>query len=692
MKNYSQTMTFYVSPAGKDAWSGKLPSPNKKMTDGPFKTVRRAQKAIRALRSAESLPSPVRVFLRKGHHFISSPMVISASECGRSNGEKAGKPRRQESRVVFSGYRKEKAVISGGATVRGWREQTVEGKKLWVASVPSAANGKMSFDQLFVNGERRMRPRLPRTGFYRIEKVPGLKPDDPWSAANDRFGYARDDIKPWRNLQDVEVVVLTFWSDSRMNITRIDEGKRLAFLDRKAGFRLTDDHTMMGAQYYVENIFEELQPGEWYLDRPGGRILYYPLEGEDLRTAHVVVPRLSQLLRVEGTKENPAQGVYFEDLTFSHTEWRRPPDCSSLGQTASSVPAAIAMRNARRSGIRRCIFENIGTYAVECSDGCAEVDVTGNTMIDLGAGGVKILDDCRRITVADNTIGPGGTIFHSASAVVVMKSSDNKVVHNRIHNFRYSAISLGWTWGYAESHSYRNIVEYNHIHDIGQGYLSDLAGIYTLGRQAGSRVRYNIFHDIFARGYGGWAIYLDEGTSDILVENNLAYRTSSTGAGAWGTGGKTWADRGFESRSAPFHQHYGRDNVICNNIFALGTDGMIALSRPENHRSFTFANNIFYCDKGEMFVGNWKDAQADFRKNIYFNAGGQSVRFPGGKTFAAWRKKGMDKGSVIADPRFVNPARGDFSLKKGSPAFKAGFRAFDLSTVGPRARNATGAR
>ena len=49
-----------------------------------------------------------------------------------------------------------------------------------------------------------------------------------------------------------------------------------------------------------------------------------------------------------------------------------------------------------------------------------------------------------------------------------------------------------------------------------------------------------------------------------------------------------------------------------------------------------------------------------------------------------WRKKALDVHSVVADPKFVDPAKDDFNLKGDSPAIKAGFKPFDQADVGPR--------
>ncbi len=67
--------------------------------------------------------------------------------------------------------------------------------------------------------------------------------------------------------------------------------------------------------------------------------------------------------------------------------------------------------------------------------------------------------------------------------------------------------------------------------------------------------------------------------------------------------------------------------------------------------------------------------------NLYWRTDGKPVDILG-KDLAAWQATGKDKDSLVADPLFVDPAKGDFHLRAGSPALKLGFRPFDWTEAG----------
>ena len=56
----------YVSPQGRDAWSGTAPAPGAAAADGPFATLARARDEIRRLKAAGELRGGATVFVRGG--------------------------------------------------------------------------------------------------------------------------------------------------------------------------------------------------------------------------------------------------------------------------------------------------------------------------------------------------------------------------------------------------------------------------------------------------------------------------------------------------------------------------------------------------------------------------------------------------------------------------------------------------
>ena len=70
-------------------------------------------------------------------------------------------------------------------------------------------------------------------------------------------------------------------------------------------------------------------------------------------------------------------------------------------------------------------------------------------------------------------------------------------------------------------------------------------------------------------------------------------------------------------------------------------------------------------------------------RNLYWQEGGPEMRFLG-LSWDEWRAKGKDRHSILADPGFVAPAKGDFHLQRGSPARRIGFRPIPRGKLGPR--------
>ena len=249
-----------------------------------------------------------------------------------------------------------------------------------------------------------------------------------------------------------------------------------------------------------------------------------------------------------------------------------------------------------------------------------------------------------------------------------MNSYNNRVAHNDIGDLYYTGVSCGWVWGYSKSITRDNLILKNHIHDLGQGVLSDMGGVYLLGAQPGTVVANNIIHSIKSLDYGGWALYTDEGSGYITLENNICY----------------------DCNDNCYHQHYGRMNTVRNNIFAYAGGQICRVSRFEQHLSIIFEQNIMYtsgCPIYGIQNGHIDANTIASGRNIIWNEKGAPVMMiRDGKELSIddFKARGLENDSVVADPGFKDPEKRDFTLKEDSPAWEIGFQPIDVSDVGPR--------
>lgn len=657
-----EPVIFYVAPDGHDAWSGLTAQPHAAGNDGPFATIARAQKALRGLRSDGSLPGPVTIRIR-GTHRLAQPLVITPEDSGTA-----------ESPVTFTGYDDHRPTLSGGRLITGWRQAE---RGLWTVQIPEVQSGEWRFMQLFVDGSRRRPARSPNTGYYRIAQLlPG--PADPRAKpiARDKFVFTPGDLRPWSRLDDVRVVLMHSWETSIHPIRSIDTSTNIVRFTAPMKEWWSIGYWEPKQRYYVENALEFLdQPGEWYLDRTSGVLSYLPLPGEDLRRAEVIAPVLTELVRLDGDAEQGrfVDHVTLRGLNLHHADWELAPEGNSSTQAAVTVPAAFMATGARHCVLEDCEIAHVGTYGVWFGRGCKDNRIQRNHIHDLGAGGVRIGEDrmaehdvaeASRNVITNNYIHDGGHVYAAGVGLWLAQSSYNTVSHNEIHSFDYSGISLGWTWSEAANRTHHNTIEYNHVHHVVRGVLSDAGGIYTLGVQTGTVIRNNVFHDIWP--YMGnpamaWGIYFDQGSRGMLVENNLVYHTLTGGLMNTGKPG----------------------NTVRNNIFALSARHAVWRWRLQDGPPSVVQRNIFYLTQGELFHedAGRTDDRTVWDHNLYWRTDGQPLTFYG-QPFGDWQARGLDRNSRVADPRFVDPDRFDFRLKPDSPALELGFQPIDTSRVG----------
>lgn len=658
--------TFYVSPCGNDAWSGKLAEPNAARTDGPLATLHRARDVVRTLKAAAPLTEPVTVFLRGGVYRVDKTIEFAPEDSGT-----------EQSPVTYAAYAGERPIVSGGRPISGWRKG--EGS-LWTAVVPGVKEGRWRFHQLFVDGHRRTRARTPNVGFLYTAGV--LSPFDhaKWYesdiAAKRGFVFRDRDIRRWANFEDALVVIYHSWTTSLHFITEMDPKERIVKLAPISTWPI-GYWWEYNTRYHVENVFEALdEPGEWYLDRSTGTLSYWPMPGEDLAKAETIAPVVRQTLMA--FKGQPAAKKYvehvrFRGISFQHTDLLLAPDMPTDQQGATERLPLVAAEGLRHGVFEDCEIAHAGENGLWLDAGSSDNVIRHCRIHDLGGSAVfigpKSSPDtgptCVERNVLDNNVIQGGShVFRGSQGVWIGRSSHNRVTHNEIADFHHLGISVGHSWGYAPTTAHHNLIAFNHVHHICNGYFSDGGGIYTLGISPGTEIRNNIVHDVVPTPLmpvGGCGIYHDEGSTGIVDENNIVYNVGA----------------------AAFHQHYGKENLARNNIFAFGGRDPITCARPEEHLSYTFEGNIVLSSAGQATSDHYSPlkCKTEFRRNLYWDTSGKAPVFSG-LSFAEWQSKGRDRDSRVADPQFVDAANYDFRLKPTSPALAMGFRPIPVEQVG----------
>lgn len=652
--------TFHVSPNGRDSWSGALKAPNAAGTDGPLATLTGARNAVRRLKARGPLKNPVKVVIAGGVYPLPAPFVLTPQDSGLASCP-----------IAYEAAPGQRPIFSGGRRIAGWQKGAGD---LWVADVPEVSAGRWYFQQLFVDGKRATRARHPNKGYLRItgpiEPLGDRKAARSDSSKKMGFRFKAGDVQQWDNLDDANVFLYHSWTSSLHWVKDVDLEQSILRFVARSGWPVAYWETKQ--RYHLESYFEALDmPGEWYLNRKTGKLYYWPLAGEDLNRAEVIAPKLGILLLAKGEPDLGllVENVTFKGLAFQHADWLVEKTAVNDGQGAAfQKDAAVMLRGTRNITLEQCEIAHVGMYALWFRRGAQQTKVVQCHIHDLGSGGVRIGETSSPRNpqqaadgnlIENSFIHDGGHVFPAGHGVWIGRASHNTIRHCEVCDFYYSGFGIGWSWGYATSSAHHNVVDHCHIHNLGKGVLSDMGAIYTLGLSPGTRLTNNVCHDVYSYSYGGWGLYNDEGSTDIVMENNVVYNTK--------TGG--------------YHQHYGKENVIRNNVFAYSKAGQIIRSREEDHTSFIFERNIVLTDNGEPLGGRWKNGNYKIAQNLYWDTSGEEAEWAG-HLLEEWQAKGNDAQSLVADPLFVDAKGRDFRLKPGSPAYKLGFKDIDPSEVG----------
>lgn len=575
---------IYMDVAGNDSATGASNAVG--AADGPVKTFGRAQQLVRAKLAAMSNGTltrlPVRVLMGPGTYALSATQIFSSADSGT-----------YAAPVSFEAATPGTVVISGGLALG-----TVTAPATATAvnfPAPSNVDLVAGASQLYVNGRRAILARQPNAGTAWFVQRPVVLPTDVAGAEGTAaFAPSAADMSWIAGLSAADkaravVDVMHSWTNSRHHLAAVGTPAGAVQVAPRVIWPFLSYGPSQ--RYFIENVVAALDaPGEWIYD--AGVVRYIRKADEASLPVTATLPLLEKLIVVQGeSRTKLVQNLRFVGLAFAHTRYLTTAAGFTDHQSASSIGAAVEVNNATGVVFDNCRFSQTAGWGVWLRDSVRLSRITNTTFSDMGAGGVRVglpaqaasdLNATGNNQVSGNTVTETGKLFPGAAAIWLGQTWDNQVQWNVVSKTTYSGISVGWTWGFGDAGSGRNLINGNLLYNIGQRQLADLGAIYTLGQSPGTKITNNVIREVRSySGYGGsgFGIFNDAGSSGIIMETNVVI--GSDGGG--------------------YFLQFGHDNVLHNNVFVAGDAGEISIGRVDGLTNLTAKSNLLVSKNVQPF-------------------------------------------------------------------------------------------
>lgn len=654
----------YVSPQGSEQADGSF--------EHPF-TLEQARTAARGLAGEEV----INIWLKDGIYYLEEALVFSHADGGS-----------REHPVYYRALNKGKAIISGGRRLELDWEEYRDG--IYVSRVGDA----FEIDQLFINDQRQEMARFPNS-------KPGKNVFDHWTLSHSAEpDPEHDPLAPGRiaGWEDPEGAYLhamhrALWGGMHYRV----KGKTAdGILDLEGGWQNNRPDRMHQTYRFIEHVFEELDaPGEWFFDRKAALLYYYPDPGLELERAKVEVVSLRHLVEFQGTQDHPVRHIHLEGLVFKHTARtfmdNREPLLRSDWTTYRG--GAIIFNGAEHCSLSRCELDQLGGNSIFVNNYNRYITISSCHIHQSGANGIAFVGDPATVRDPifrygpqdyrnmDLTPGPSGENYpmsclvydciiertgrteKQTAPVQISMARRITVSHCSIYDVPRAGINISeGTFG-------GHVIEYcdvfNTVLETGDHGSFNSWGrdrfwdpdIPTMNREVGNNpmlpyldmLEPNTIRNSRWRCDHGWDIDLDDGSSQYRIYNNLLL------------------NGGLKLREGYYRRVW--NNIVVNS-------GLHPHVWPRNNGD-VIARNIFFTSHRAIAMNRGMEEDEKWGKQIDYN-----VFVSSHADRQLYARNGCDAHSIVADPGFLDPGNGDFSIDPAGAVFELGFRNFDMHGFG----------
>lgn len=168
-----------------------------------------------------------------------------------------------------------------------------------------------------------------------------------------------------------------------------------------------------GAEWYVENIFEELDvAGEWYFDDETYQLYYFP---NGSLPEEVTISQVETLISIEGFQSNPFKNISFSHLTFAETSstFLESYEVPSGGDWAIHRNGALFIEGGENIVVDSCLFTNIGGNALFLSNYIRDAVISNNEFVWIGDSAIAAIGSSKLIDGTDGNQPRGTKILNN---------------------------------------------------------------------------------------------------------------------------------------------------------------------------------------------------------------------------------------------------------------------------------------